>query len=175
MTIMNYTPTELACIVEQTKQQELVILEPQDIVIKHRLDLVEMNIQNERVREIERIVLQMPQLIIEINDFIHGKMYSRTMFCPAGALVTGVLTKIDNICIMHGDVTVTTDYGLQRFTGYHVLPAFGGGKRALIFHADTYWTTLIHTETTDCRIAEEEFTDEADMLQSRKEGKSWQE
>ena len=85
MTIMNYKPTELACIVEQTQQQEIVIVE-QDLVVKHRLDLVEMNLQNEKVREIERIVLKMPQLIIEINDFIHGKMYSRTMFCPAGRL-----------------------------------------------------------------------------------------
>ena len=174
MTIMNYTPIELACIVEQTQQQEIVLVS-QDLIVKHRLDLVEMNVQNEKVREIEQTILKMPQLIIEINDFIHGKMYSRTMFCPAGAIVTGALSKIDNICIMHGDVTVTTDYGLQRFTGYHVLPSFGGGKRALLFHADTYWTTLIHTETTDCKIAEEEFTDEADMLQSRKEGKTWQE
>ena len=68
------------------------------------------------VRQLEELMLQHPQQMIETWDGLHGGMYHRTIFIPQGTLLTGALMNMDNLCIMYGDITVTTDEGVQRFT-----------------------------------------------------------
>jgi hypothetical protein len=123
---------------------------------------------NHSVAELESLLLTVPQVDLSTSNLIHAGMCSRTIFIPAGVMLTGALTNIDNICITSGDITVTTDEGTVRFTGYHVLPATKGNKRAGIAHADTYWTTVWKTDLTDITDIEDEMTSESDMLQSRK-------
>jgi hypothetical protein len=123
---------------------------------------------NHSVAELESLLLTVPQVDLSTSNLIHAGMCSRTIFIPAGVMLTGALTNIDNICITSGDITVTIDEGTVRFTGYHVLPATKGNKRAGIAHADTYWTTVWKTDLTDITEIEEEMTCESDMLQSRK-------
>src|SRR5574343_283307 len=69
-----------------------------------------------------------------------------------------LLTKQDNVCVVFGDITVTTDEGPQRLTGFHVLPAKAGAKRAGIAHGDTWWTTLMTTEHTEAADIEQQMT-----------------
>ena len=167
--LINYTEQELSYIILKTQERDIDIINDSSLsIVDQTQELVDMNIQNDKVRELEKIILQTPQIILKTTDFIHGKMYARTVFIPAGLVLTSVLTKIDNICVVSGDVTVTTQHGLKRFTGYHVIPALSGAKRAGVTHADTYWTTFIHTEHTDCDLAEEDFTGEAELLQTRR-------
>jgi hypothetical protein len=123
---------------------------------------------NHSVAELESLLLTVPQVDLSTSNLIHAGMCARTIFIPAGTVLTGALTNIDNICITSGDITVTTDEGTVRFTGYHVLPATKGNKRAGIAHADTYWTTVWKTDLTDITEIEDEMTCESDMLQSRK-------
>jgi hypothetical protein len=123
---------------------------------------------NHSVAELESLLLTVPQVDLSTSNLIHAGMCSRTIFIPAGVMLTGALTNIDNICITSGDITVTTDEGTVRFTGYHVLPATKGNKRAGIAHADTYWTTVWKTDLTDITDIEDEMTCESEMLQSRK-------
>lgn len=130
--------------------------------------LLQQLLTNDKVTELENIGLDQPQLVLDTTHLIHGKMYARTIFMPAGTLLTGVLSNLDNVCIVCGDITVTTQDGLKRFTGYHVLPAISGSKRAGITHADTYWTTLIHTNNTTVTDCENEFTNETEKLQTRR-------
>lgn len=120
------------------------------------------------VRALEATLLAMPQVDMEAQHLVHGRMYARTILIPAGTLLTGALSNMDNICVMHGDITVTTHEGPMRLTGFHVLPARAGYKRAGVTHADTWWTTLIHTDLTDVAAIEDEFTDESGMLGSRR-------
>jgi hypothetical protein len=94
-------------------------------------------------------------------------MYARTILIPAGTALVGTLTNLDNICIVLGDITVTTDEGSMRLTGYHILPASKGYKRVGLAHSDTYWTTLIHTSHTSVADAEDEMTSESHLLQTR--------
>ena len=125
-------------------------------------------INNQKVIELEKIASDMPQVFLQTESIIFGSMYSRTIFIPAGTLITGAFSNIDNICIISGDITVTTNDGPQRFTGYHVIPAIRGAKRAGIAHADTYWTTLIHTNKTSVEEAEKDFTSEVEKLQTER-------
>lgn len=124
----------------------------------------------ETVRELERHLLELPQVDLGSAHVVHGGMCARTIFIPALTVLTGALTNCDNICVMHGDITVTTDDGPLRLTGFHVLPARAGFKRAGMTHADTYWTTIFKTDKTDVNEIENDMTPEADMLQTRREG-----
>lgn len=122
----------------------------------------------DKVRALERAILDMPQVNFETQMLAHGGLGARTIFIPADTVLTGAMTNIDNICVVCGDITVTTDNGEKRVTGFHVLTAKAGFKRAGLSHADTWWTTIWRTDLTDAQAMEEEMTVEADMLQTRR-------
>ena len=122
----------------------------------------------ESVRRLEDHLLTLPQVDFQTSHVIHEGICSRTILIPAGAALTGAQTNLPNICIVSGDITVTTDDGPKRLTGYHVLSAEAGFKRAGVAHADTYWTTIWKSDLTDIRELEDEMTDESHMLQTRR-------
>lgn len=124
----------------------------------------------DKVRELEKHILEMPQIDLQTSHVIHNGMCARTFFLPAGTIVTGALTNIGNIVIFSGDITVTTDEGPKRLTGYHVIRAGAGFKRAGIAHADTYVTTTWPTDKTEIAEIEDEMTSESALLQTRREG-----
>lgn len=120
-----------------------------------------------QVNRLQDELLKHPQVELPVSHLIHGQMYARTIFVPAGTVVVGVLTNLDNICIVHGDITVTTDEAVMRLTGYNILPASKGYKRIGLAHADTLWTTIIHTNGKSVEEIELEMTDEPHLLQTR--------
>ena len=122
----------------------------------------------ETVRELESYTRDLPQINLSITHVVHGGMCARTGLIPAGTMLTGALTNCDNICVIYGDITVTTDDGPQRLTGYHVLPANAGFKRVGVAHADTWWTTLLVTENTDIDAIEDQMTNESAGLMTRR-------
>ncbi len=125
-------------------------------------------VPQDNIKALEAELLKEPQVILDTTMMAHGRMAARTIFVPAGTLLTGVLVNHDNICIMHGDITVTTAEGPKRFTGFHVIPASAGFRRAGIAHSDTWWTCVWHTDLTDPTEIENDMTDEADALQTRR-------
>lgn len=120
------------------------------------------------VRELEAEMEKMPQVDMQSQTLVHGKMAARAIVIPAGSLVTGVLTNLDNISVLFGDATVTTEAGPVRLTGCNILPASAGFKRAVLAHADTWWVTIHHTELTDVEDIENEMTSEPENLQTRR-------
>lgn len=127
-------------------------------------DLAEID----KVRALEEFVLAAPQVDLRAEMFAHGGLGARTIFVPAGTVLTGALTNLDNVCIVSGDISVTTQEGVQRLVGYHVLKACSGFKRAGYAHADTYWTTLWRTDLTNATEMEDEMTNESAQLQTRR-------
>lgn len=120
------------------------------------------------VRRLEAALLQEPQVDLRTAHLLHGGLSARTVFIPAGTLVTGALTALDNIVIVSGDITVTVGDGESvRLAGHNIIAARAGSKRVGLAHADTTWTTLHRTDCTDVAAAEDEMTCEADRLQTR--------
>ena len=122
---------------------------------------------NEDMVKIQEKMLEMPQTLVSIDHFIHGGMYSRTSFIPAGVYGIGVEWAEDHIAIVVGDITATTDEGVVRIRGHNILKVKAGSKRAVLAHADTYFTAIFTTKATDVFDAETELSRECDFLQTR--------
>lgn len=120
------------------------------------------------VRGFEAAILQMPQVDIATEHAFHAGMYARTIMIPAGVVLTGAEIKIPTILIICGDVLAYGDGGPERISGYHVALGQAGRKQAFMALADTWLTMLFPTAATDADAAEREFTDEHEMLFSRK-------
>ena len=120
------------------------------------------------VRALESALLQLPQVDLATQHIVHGGISVRTILIPAGTVLTGAMTNCDNVCVIYGDITVTTDHGSVHLEGYNVLPARAGAKRAGVAHADTWWTTLHRTDLTDIAAIEDEMTNESADLGTRR-------
>ena len=124
---------------------------------------------NDQVRALEAAMSQLPQPILPPICLAHGGVAARAVLIPAGLALTGCETNLDNVCIVLGDITVTTDDGPRRLTGFHMLPANRGTKRVGHAHADTWWVTCHHTVLTNQRDIEDEMTNESASLNSRRQ------
>lgn len=121
------------------------------------------------VRRLEDELIDMPQVDISTAHVIHGGMYARTIVIPAGVVLTGALIKLDTVVIVNGDCTVFVGGDQpQRLAGYHVLPGGAGRKQAFLAHADTHVTMVFPSTAQTVEQAENEFTDEAHKLLSRR-------
>lgn len=121
---------------------------------------------NDAIRKLEADCLKLPQIQIGLWHHLSGGMYARTGVIKAGCVLVGAEHKTDHFNVMCGDITVTTDDGVQRLTGYHVLPTKAGKKRAGVAHIDTIWTTICKTDETELSKIEDDLVVESDRLQS---------
>jgi hypothetical protein len=134
-----------------------------DVVAHAGAELIEKS----SIEQLEAMILTVPQVDLKTEQALSGGVYARTICIPAGTVLTGATHKKDHINVLFGDITVTTDDGPVRLTGYHVIPTKAGSKRAGIAHADTTWTTLCATELTDFEQIEDELVVESNRLQTR--------
>lgn len=138
--------------------------------VAHNLQIAPMSREAiAKVHAIERIALTRPQVDIKTEHFLHAGTYTRTIFIPKDTMLTGALMKVPTVLIIHGDVTIYTGDGAVRLSGYHVLRAAAGRKTAFATHDGTHVTMMFATDAATVEQAENEFTDEADQLMSRKE------
>ena len=120
-----------------------------------------------RVRNLELAISNEPQADIPTQHLIHAGMYARTIKIPAGVVATGVLIKRSTILIVQGDVKVYVNEGVVDMSGYNVLAGSANRKQAVIAVSDVYMTMIFPTEAQTVFDAENEFTDEADLLITR--------
>ena len=123
----------------------------------------------DKVRQLEARTAELEQVEIPTDHVLHGGMYARTIKIPAGVLLTGALIKRATTLVISGNVTVFIGAGTIEIAGYQVLPASAGRKQAFLAHADTFVTMLFPSEAASVEAAENEFTDEADRLLSRRQ------
>jgi len=121
----------------------------------------------DRIEQLESAILKVAQTDLRTTHELSGGVYARTIRIPSGTVLTGASHKKDHINIMQGDITVSTDDGMKRLTGQHVLATKAGMKRVGFTHADTIWTTVCHTNLTDIAEIEAELVEEPEKLQSR--------
>lgn len=119
------------------------------------------------VREAEEKAKKLPQIDLPTSHTLHAGMYARTITIPAGVAITGALIKIPTILVVDGHCEVFTGAETVELRGHHVLQASAHRKQVFLAHADTHLTMVFPTSATTVEQAENEFTDEADRLQTR--------
>ncbi len=129
--------------------------------------IIDEHVTREKVERLEQILLQGPQIDLKTTHKLSGGLYARTIQIPAGTVLTGAAHKKDHINIVQGDITVSTDEGMKRLTGQHVMTTKAGNKRVGLAHGDTTWTTVCQTFLTDLEEIENELVEEPERLQTR--------
>lgn len=122
----------------------------------------------EKVRELEFALLTLPQVEIATDHVLHGGMYARTVCIPAGVAMTGVFIRVPTLLVFQGNATLNAGEGPVSLTGLHVIAGSSGRKQAIFAHEDSSVTMVFATHARTIADAEEEFTDEAHLLFSRK-------
>jgi hypothetical protein len=130
------------------------------------------NASIDAVRRFESLALQQEQAEITTQHLIHAGMYARTILVKKDTIITGALIKIATILIINGNVVVTIGNEAIELIGYHVLPASAYRKQAFLTKEDTYMTMVFATSANSVEEAESKFTDEVDLLISRKSDSS---
>lgn len=123
-----------------------------------------------RVRALEAVTRELPQVDIATEHVIHGGMYARTICIPAGTVLTGAFIRVPTLLVFDGHVTVNVGEEPVTLSGHHVLAASAGRRQAFLAHEDTYLTMVFATQASTVAEAEDEFSDEAHLLLSRAPG-----
>lgn len=120
-----------------------------------------------KARETEARMLAMPQIDLPVSHAVHAGMYHRTITVPAGVAITGALIRVPTLLVVDGDCEVFTGAEVARLEGHHVLQCQPHRKQVFFAHSDTHLTMIFPTAAETVEEAENEFTGEADRLQSR--------
>lgn len=103
---------------------------------------------------------KLPQVNIEAKHVFVNGMCTRTIMIPKGTTLIGAIHLTDHVNIMCGDITIYSEMGQHRLTGYHVIPSESGTKRMGFAHEDTCWTTILKTDLTSAQEVEKLLTAE---------------
>lgn len=103
-----------------------------------------------QIEELEKFILQLPQVEMPIsNEFCNG-LYARTMFIPAGTLLTGAIHKEENfLFVREGDIAIWTETGMQRIGKGAMIKSSVGAKRVGLTFEDTVLTTVHFNPTNE--------------------------
>jgi hypothetical protein len=110
-----------------------------------------------------------PHVDIETYHLLHGGIYARSLVLPKGVLLTGVLIKVPTTLVTVGDVIAYVDGVGVRLSGYKVMAGSARRKQAFYAMTDTLMTMQFRTDAKTIKEAEDQFTDEARLLMSRRD------
>lgn len=120
-----------------------------------------------KVRQLEMNFANMPQVPLKTSHVLHAGVYARTITLPEGIFITGALIKRSTSLIVMGHCLMYLGHNTVEISGCGIVAASANRKQA--FHAlkETHLTMMFATNATTVEEAENEFTDEGDLLMSR--------
>ena len=121
------------------------------------------------IRAWEKAALKHKQVALQTTHNLHAGIYSRTVRIPAGGVITGALIKIPTVLTIVGNMTISVGDKLYEIDGLTTFNCAAGRKQIMAARSDCYVTMAFATNAKTVSEAEEEFTDEAEALLSRKE------
>ena len=128
-------------------------------------------VSDELMGKLERFqehMLTLPQEDVQTEHFLHAGMYVRTVTIAPEVVLMGALIKIPTLLIVSGHTKVFTGDGWIELEGYNVIPAKAGRKQIFVGVKETHITMTFRTDAETLEQAEEEFTDEAESLVTRR-------
>jgi|ERR1044071_1845999 hypothetical protein len=140
-----------------------------DVTVRHPMIPAMDEAAIDNVRQLTAAMAELPQVPIRTQHVLHAGLYARTVFVPAGVVITGVLIKIPTLLIVQGEALVYIGGASVRLEGYNVVPAAAGRRQVFVAESDLRLTMLFASDAASVDQAERQFTDEFEQLVSRKE------
>jgi hypothetical protein len=114
------------------------------------------------VLNFESLLAEQPQVELPVTNHFSKGVYGRELFIPKGTTLVGKIHKYQNLnVLLKGDISVSTDTGVQRVQAPFIVSSPPGTKRVAYAHEDCIWLTIHGTEETDVDLIEEQFTAES--------------
>ena len=109
---------------------------------------------------------------VEMEHVLHAGMYARTSRIAPGMLAINILIKVPTVVIFHGHGWFLVGEKWQEYEGYNVVPAESGRKNICITLEETEITMIFPTNAKTIEEAENEMSDEAENLLTRRSEKA---
>lgn len=122
----------------------------------------------EAIKAWEKRALGHKQCPLQTTHNLHAGIYSRTVRIPAGAVITGALIKIPTVLTIVGSMQISIGSAIYEIDGLTTFDCEPGRKQIMAAKTDCFVTMAFASNAKTVAEAEEEFTDEAEMLLSRK-------
>ena len=122
----------------------------------------------EETMAMRHTIMQMPQYDIPTEHFFHAGMYVRTVRMPTDCILCGAVIKIPTVVIVSGDCVVKVGNEAKRISGYAILKGSPGRSQIFIAIKETFITMMFPSKAKTLEEAEEEFTDEYNLLTTRR-------
>jgi len=126
----------------------------------------------DRLYETQEKMLSLVQEGIQTDHVLHAGMYSRTITMPPHTKLMGALIKIPTLVITVGDGAVFVNGEWKAVRGYQVIPGCKDRKQAFFSLGPLIVTMIFPTKAKTVDEAEREFTDEHELLLSRRQNYS---
>jgi len=114
----------------------------------------------DKVKALQVEVSKLPQYEPKTKHYFHGGMYCREVFRHADVLIVGKVHKKEHFyLVVSGTLAITTDDGVQKITGPHLLCSKPGTKRAVYALTDAICMTFHRVESDNVEDAEVELVE----------------
>jgi len=123
----------------------------------------------EKLLEVQGKILQLEQVPIRTEHVIHAGIYSRTVTMPPSTVLVGAFIKRPTIVITVGSGRVLIGKDWAEIGGYQVLPASANRKQIFVSSGPLIITMIFPTSAKTVEEAEREFTDDHELLLSRRQ------
>ena len=105
---------------------------------------------------------------VRMSHVLHAGMYARTASIDAEMAFTSVLIKVPTILIVKGECAVYAGDKWHLLSGYNVIAASAGRMQAYVTFSESEITMVFPTQAKTVEEAENEMSDEAENLLSRR-------
>lgn len=119
-------------------------------------------------KEFEAECMKLPQVELETLHVLHAGLYVRTIKIPAGVVITGALIKVPTVLTIFGDLRMTAGDKCVEVRGFACFKCPAGRKQIMVAKTECIVQMSFASKAKTVREAEDEFTDEGDLLMSRK-------
>ena len=122
----------------------------------------------ETVKAARSELAKAPQVMLPCEQHIHAGVYTRTLYIPKGICVFGTLIKRTTQLIIAGHALINDGTKAVELKGYNILDCAANRIQCAYAIDDTYATMIFATDAKTNDEAEREFTDEFELLQTRR-------
>jgi hypothetical protein len=122
------------------------------------------------LNDVQDVLMAAPQIPLLTEHVIHGGMYARTVRLDPGTIISGAQVKVPTMLIVQGHARVFVRDDWQEIAGFNVIAASAGRKQLFVALSPVVITMVFKTAARTVEEAEAEFTDESDLLLSRRKG-----